>query len=71
MHPSHAKLIFCYEICNILKRNLEFINKYYPKFDIDKKIKPFEAPQGGVQELTANFEASDKLQAIQGGMKQI
>lgn len=51
--------------------NQEFINKYYPKFDIDKKIKPFEAPQGGVQELTANFEASDKLQAIQGGMKQI
>jgi hypothetical protein len=51
--------------------NQEFINKYYPKFNIDKKIKPFEAPQGGVQELTANFEASDKLQAIQGGMKQI
>jgi hypothetical protein len=51
--------------------NKEFINKYYPKFDVDKKIKPFKGPQGGVQELTANFEASDKLQAIQGGMKQI
>ena len=51
--------------------NQEFIKKYYPNFDIEKEVKPFKAPEGGVQDLTANFEASEKIQSVQSNMKQI
>ena len=51
--------------------NREFIKKYYPSFNLEKEITAFKSPDGGVQDLSAKFESSDKIQSVTTGMKQM